>query len=404
MRSTIVIFVIVTIIQALGQAMADIYLPSFPAIALGFHSSLQNVEFTLTIYALGYGLSQLIYGPLSDGIGRKKPLLVGLSLCTVGSLICGCAPNIGVLLLGRLCQALGAGATLTIGGAILRDLFEGSTLAKYTSYSGIVFVIFLAMAPLLGGYIQVYSGWRATFALIGVLSLLAFVVMMIYVPETNLYVKPENLRYQKIKRNVKTLLSSPLFLGYTACSLLTYGAILAWVTGGPALLETVIGLTPVQYGWVYAITGCAFAVGAFVNSLLVPRFGINRMLQIGLMCMLFSGTLMLALKLMGYINTLVIAGPAILLSFSASLVFPNTSAGLFQPFPRIAGIASAIFYSTRLLGGAIFSAVIALLPHATQTPMALALMAGSMLSLIVFYFTLNANNKSGKRKPAGKPN
>lgn len=387
MRSVTLIFLIITITQALGQAMADIYLPSFPAMAESFNTPIQNIEFSLTIFALGYGFSQIFYGPLSDAIGRRKPMLTGLFLGTLGSFICYIAPTIEMLMVGRIFQALGAGATLTIGGAMFRDLFEGTTLAKYTSYSGIVFVIFLALAPLLGGYIQTFIGWRANFAFIMACSFLAFIAF-IFIPETNRYITFQNLHYSIVKQNVKTLIKHPIFIGYTICSLLTYGAILAWITTGPALLENVVGLTPIQYGWVYAITGIAFAVGAFVNSFIVPKYGINKILLVGLLGMLLSGVIMLIFKLMGFINTPVIVGPAILLSFAASFVFPNTAAGLFDPFPDIAGITSALFYSSRLLGGALFSGLIVLMPHDTQAPMAIALIAGAIFSLLAFYFTI----------------
>lgn len=388
MRFSTIIFLIIVMTQALGQAMADIYLPSFPAIAIGLNTNIQNVELSLTIYALGYGLSQLVYGPLSDGIGRRKPMLTGLFLCTMGSVICLMAPDILVLLLGRLCQGLGAGATLTIGGAMLRDLFEGPTLSKYNSYAGIVFVVFLSMAPLLGGYIQEYMGWRPIFGFMTICSLLVLSGFIFIIPETNKYIKPENLQFKTIKQHTHTLITSSIFIGYTSCSLLTYGAILAWVTASSALLENVIGLSPVQYGWVYAASGAAFAIGAFANSKFVSRFGINLILQIGLIGMLMSGVIMLMLQLLGYINTAVIAWPVILLLFSASLVFPNTSAGLFQPFPHIAGIASALFYSSRLLGGALFSGLIAWIPHATQMPIALAFIISATLSWIIFAITI----------------
>lgn len=383
----IAIFWAITLIQALSQAMADIYLPSFPAMTQSLNASIQQIELTLTIFALGYGVSQLFYGPLSDAIGRRKPILFGLVLSVIGSAICWGASSISIFMLGRICQALGAGAALAIGGAVLRDLFSGSTLSKYTSYSGIVFVIFLALAPVLGGYLQTYIGWRANFAFITICAAVAF-GLFLFVPETNRYQSLENLHIEAIKKNVKTLLSSPLFIGYTLCSLLAYGAILAWITTGPVLLQNRVGLTPIQYGWVYALTGFAFAFGAFANSIAVPHFGVNQMLRVGLWGMFIAGSIMLLFKLMGYLNASVIVGPAILLSVASSLIFPNASAGLFEPFPEIAGITSALFYASRLLGGALFSGIVVLLPHQTQAPMAIALMIGGICALVIFRLTI----------------
>jgi len=370
--------------------MADIYLPSFPAIAHGLNTNIQNVQFSLSIYMFGFCISQLFYGPVSDGIGRRKPMLVGLSFCFIGSILCCISQNISTLLLGRFCQGLGAGATLTLGSAMMRDLFEGTTLAKYGSYGASVMAIVLATAPLLGGYFQEYLGWHATFAFLILYTLSTLLVFIFFIPETNQFLQTDNLQFKNIKQNLYTLVTSPIFIGFATCSLLTYGAILAWLTSGPVLLEKVIGLSPVQFGWVYAIAGLAFSAGAFTNSQLVTHLGIPRMIYIGLTGMLFSGLIMLGLKWLGFMNTAVIAGPAILLLFSCSMVFPNTSAGLFQPFPHIAGITSALFYSSRLLGGAVFSALIALMPNTTQTPMALAFITSAILSWVVFYLCQKA--------------
>lgn len=383
-----IIFIILVGVCSLGQLTADLYLPSIPFIATALHSNLNASQFSLSIYTFGFALSQLIYGPVSDGIGRRILLLIGLILCFAGGIICFTAVNIKILIIGRFIQGLGAGATLTLTAAILRDMFEGKELAKYASYSALVGAAFLATAPLLGGYLQQYFGWRSNFLLMMICTLIALFAVYICVLETNQHKHPENLQITIIKRNLLTLLSSPIFIGYCLCSLLMYGAILAWLTAGPVILETTVGLTPVAFGWVYALTGVAFAVGALVNSKYVMRFGIQKMMVIGLYCVLLSGLLMAIPKFFGYLNSFVILIPAMLLLFSGSLVFPNTSAGVFHPFPKIAGIASAIFYSTRMLGGAIFSGILAFMPHQNQLPMALAFIISAMLALIIIYLTI----------------
>ncbi|RDI42091.1 multidrug effflux MFS transporter [Aquicella lusitana] len=383
-----IIFIIVVIVLAFGQIVSDLYLPSLPSIAASFHSNASAAQFSLSIYMVGFTLSQLIYGPVSDGIGRRRPLLIGLCLCLAGSIVCFLAQYIEAIIIGRFIQGLGAGATLTLSSAILRDIFEREELAKYSSYSALIGVGLLATAPLLGGYLEQYFGWRSNFLFLTVYALVAFFVFLLVVPETNTHKHPENLRISVIKINIRTLLTSPIFIGYCLCSLLVYGAILAWLTAGPIVLQTGVGLSPVAFGWSYFLTGVAFAIGALVNSKFVFRYGIQTMLRVGLLCVLASGLVMAGLKLMGYINGFVIIAPVIMLLFGASLVFPNTSAGVFQPFPRIAGIASALFYSARMLGGAVFSGILAFLPTHNQLPMALAFITSALLALLVFYFTL----------------
>lgn len=383
-----IIFLIMVTILALGQIISDVYLPSLPAIARSLDASVNATQFSLSIYMFGFAFSQLFYGPVSDGIGRKKPLLVGLILCLLGSIICLLGEHIQFIIFGRFIQGLGAGSTLTLSSAVLRDLFEGENLAKYASYSALIGVGFLATAPLLGGYLQTYFDWHAAFIFMFSYTFISFLLVFIWVPETNIHQHKNHLIPENIKKNLITLLSSPIFIGYSICSLLVYGAILAWLTAGPFLLQGVVGLTPISFGWTYILTGVAFAAGAFLNGKLVIRYGINRMLRIGLYCVLAAAILMITCKIAGFINSMVIMGPVMLMMFGASLVFPNCSAGIFHPFPKIAGITSALFYSSRLFGGAIFSAALALMPTQNQLPMASAFLVSAILSLLIFHLTI----------------
>ncbi len=382
------IFLIMVLVSSLGQLTSDLYLPSLPAIAIDLHSNNHAAQWTLSIYMLGFAITQLLYGPISDGVGRRKPLLLGLMLGLVGGVMCFFAHDIQALMIGRLIQGVGAGATLSLPAAILRDIFEGKNLAKYSSYAGLISAGVLAMGPLLGGYVQEYCGWRADFILLMVYSLIALIAVFCLVPETNTHTHPENLRPRIIKQNLSTLFVSPIFIGYCACSLFAYGAILAWLTSGPIVLQTVVGLSPVSFGWLYILTGIAFSLGAFSNGKAVGAIGIERMLRFGLMIILLAGVLMAGFKFVGYVNAVVIMLPVLLVMFGASWVFPNSSAGIFQPFPKIAGTAAAIFYSARVLAGSIFSGLVAWMPSHSQLPMAFAFMLSALLALGVFYFTI----------------
>lgn len=383
-----VIFLIMVMVVSLGQIMSDVYLPSLPAIGAGLHASSQAAQFSLSIYMFGFAISILIYGPLSDGIGRRRPLLVGLSLCLIGSIFCFSAQSIEMIIIGRLIQGLGAGATLSISQPILRDLFDGKTLAKYSSYSALIGVAFLIMAPLFGGYLQHYFGWRASFLFITIYTLVALLAIIFQVPETNKHMHPLNLTSPIIKKNILTIVTSSVFIGYCASSLLAYGALLAWLTAGPIVLQSTVGLSPVAFGWVYFLTGVGFATGAFVNAKCVGHFGINKMMLFGQFCIFISGVSMAGFALLGHVSILGIVPSAILLLFGASMVFPNTSAGVFQPFPEIAGIVSALFYSARMLSGSVFSGGVALMPDQNQLPMGLALIISAILAWVIFRFTL----------------
>src|SRR3989338_6223909 len=164
MKSNALLFFVIVLAVCLTQLASDIYAPSLPGIASYFHTNVDLAQWSMAIYMLGVALSQLVYGPLSEGVGRKKPLLTGLIIMIVGTLICLFSPSIKVLILGRLIQGCGAGACAALWRSIFRDLFTGEELSKYGSYLVVFIMFIIPAAPLLGGYLEEFYSWRACFA------------------------------------------------------------------------------------------------------------------------------------------------------------------------------------------------------------------------------------------------
>ncbi|MBB72546.1 MAG: Bcr/CflA family drug resistance efflux transporter [Legionellales bacterium] len=378
------LFLTILMLSSFGQVSSDLYLPSLPAIAEGLHVEINAAQFSITIYMLGFGVSQLFYGPLSDGLGRRIPLLIGLALSVVGSIMCMLAPNIEILIAGRLIQGLGTGAGAALARPMVVDLFSGKELARYASYFAVVGTTLLAFAPTIGGYLQHFIGWRACFAFLLIYGSYLLYRVIFKVPETNEHRHPDNLQTKTIAQNFWILLKSPVFMRHSICSCVAYGALLSWLTSGPVVLQEVVGLTPVQFGWLTVVTGIAFMSGALLNSRIVDRIGIQPMLQIGLFLMLLAGLLMLGLFLAGFINAYVIVGPVVVMFLGASMVFPNTFAGGFPAFAHIAGITGALFGAMRMLGGALASGLIASVQETNQLPLAIAIIICTSLAWVAY--------------------
>lgn len=378
------LLIIILLVSSLGQVTSDLYLPSLPDMAKSLDVNTPWIQFTIAIYMAGFCLSQLIYGPWSDAVGRRTPLLVGLSINFIGGLVCWFSPNIHLLFLGRFLQGLGVGAANSLARPILRDLFEKEKLAIYNSYLSVSSVFVLSTAPILGGYIQHYVGWRYNFLFLSTYGL--FILFSYYskVPETNQHHHQDNYKLKTILINAETLLKSPIFLRFSLCPLLTYAGILAWLTVAPIVLQEKVGLNSVQFGWLYIFSGIGFATGAFLNVKLVTRFGIDKMMELGFFCQLSAGGLMLFFYLLGYINTYVIIAPIILFMMGSSLVFPNSSTGALTPFPKIAGMAGALFGFVQILGGTISSSAVALTQNENQFPIAISFIIIALLSILVF--------------------
>ncbi|WP_133127272.1 multidrug effflux MFS transporter [Legionella nagasakiensis] len=376
---------IILLVSSLGQVTSDLYLPSLPSMAKSLSVNASWIQFTIAIYMAGFSISQLIYGPWSDAVGRRVPLLVGLFINFIGSLICWLSPSIYLLFLGRFLQGLGVGAGYTLARPILRDLFEKEALAVYNSYLAVSTVFILSTAPILGGYIQQYAGWRYNFLFLSLYGLLILYFFYRKVSETSQYHHKDNFRFNVILTNANTLLKHPIFLRFSLCPLLTYAGIVAWLTVVPILLQEQLGLSPVQFGWLYIFSGIGFAVGGFLNMRFVMKFGIDKMMVLGFLCQLGAGLIMLLFYLFGYMNTWVIVAPILLFMMGSSLIFPNSSAGALMPFPKIAGTAGALFGFMQIFGGALSSSIMALLHDQTQLPLAIAFISMALLSILVFY-------------------
>ena len=378
-----VIFISI-LFESMGQVASDLYLPSLPAIGVGLHTTTNLVQMTIFLYMAGYSVSRLIYGPISDALGRKNPLIVGSLLGLLGTMICVFSNSIGVLITGRFLQGLGAGAGVILGAAIIRDLLEGRDLAKAYSYNGLANIILIASAPFIGGYLQSWFGWRASFVFITIIALFALWVAVFYLKETNKHCTMENLRPSQVKENLKTLLTHRAFMGYSTCIFMVYGAIIAWLTLGPIWMQNTLGLSPVQFGWVTLVGGIFYGSGVFLNARRVNIYGINVMLRLGASSIALSGVVLLLLWLLQLVGFWFVIMPIMLFIFGASLIFPNAYAGALIPFHKIAGISGAIAGFMQVLGGTVASGVTSVLPDNTPLPLAIAfILCGTVIFAMV---------------------
>lgn len=375
---------VILLISSIGQVMSDLYLPSLPSMAKDLKVDTTYIQFTVAVYMVGFCLSQLFYGPLSDAIGRRKPIILGLILCLIGSILCTIAENIWVIYTGRFLQGLGVGSGTALARAILRDLFSDETLAKHNSYIAMASIVILAIAPVLGGYIETYLGWRFNFIFLTMYGATTLVLFFFALNETNKHMHRENLIPKVIKRNLTELFTNRHFIRFALCPLLTYAGILAWLTAAPILLQETIGVSAVEFGYIYLLSGIGFVLGGFINAKRVETQGIEKMVVMGFILQLIAGLIMFISFIASYLNTLVIIVPVMLYMMGSSLVFPNSSAGALKSFPHFAGMAGAIFGFMQVLGGAIASNIFSVIHEENQLPMSIAFILTAGLGIVLF--------------------
>lgn len=384
MRKTVLFFFMMFLLSCMGQVSSDVYLPALPIISHDLNTTTHAVQLSIALYFFGFAVSHLVYGPISDSAGRKLPLMIGIFICIVGTVLCQTAKTIAILDLGRFIQGLGAGAAATIYRSILSDCYHGRELSKVSSFLDISRIFLLASSPLIGAIILHWTGhWRSCFEFLLIYCSIGLAGTILILRETNQHQHMHKITLPHMAKNVYKLLKSRIFMGNTIFVMLTFGGILCWLTTLPIVLQTTMGLSAIGFGGVSALAGLFFMVGGVINALLVGRYGLSRMLYVGFSIMLIGGLSMLAFGLLGYLNIYVVMIPVILFIIGSSMVFPNAYAGAFEPFKEMAGTASAVFGFLQILGGAVSSLIMSYMHTYNQIPLSVALIVVPILAITV---------------------
>ena len=370
-----------TLICCLGQFGIDIVSPSLPAISAFYHISINTAQWSMVIYLLSFSLSPAFYGPLADKLGRKKPLLCGLLLMLMGSIICTVASTIIILIVGRLLQGLGAGACV-LWRTIFRDCFSGDELAKMGSYLGSLIMFIVPAAPLLGGVFQTHWGWHASFAFMAIYGMASLIITFFILDETQDKTKNSALpvinTYLEIGKH-------PTFLFYVFTVCMTFGAFYAWFVVGPILWINQLHHSSLSFGQITFITSASMMFAAsIVNGRLVTRWGQACMLRIGWTVMIMSGVALMISPILFGFNAYTLFIPIAILYFGSTLIYPNINASAFTPFGHIAGYATAVYALGQSFGGFMLGAIMAHTPDNTVLPLGCTIIVAATLAWIVY--------------------
>ncbi len=370
------IIVLLCLISSIGRFVLDSYLPSLPAIGGDFGISSESVQMTLTTYLLGFSISQLIYGPLSDHYGRRNVILVGLSIFVLGNLICAIAVSSSLLLVARFIAGTGAGACGVLNRAIASDCFKGAEFSKAWSYTTSALVITLCIAPVIGGYIQEQSGWRANFILSTAYVAIVLCLILKFLPETNkqkvnLNLMHPSIKLSKILLDYYQILTTRSFITGTLCYTLAFSGLIAYFQVSPSLFIDGLGLSPSQYGWCSVIIASNYLIGGMLVHKLALRMSTYRLLIIGTMLLIFGGLLMLITYFFDYAGLTAILLPTSVYVIGARIVIPNAIAHSLEELRHISGSCSAMIGCIQMLGSAFISFLIA--NFDTMSPLTLAI-------------------------------
>ncbi len=330
------------LMAALPAVSTDMYLPSLPDVARDLHTSATAAQLTMTAMMAGGAVGQLVIGPLSDRFGRRRPVLVGVGLHVLTSLMCAIAPSIGLLVGLRAAQGFFNASATVVATAVIRDRFVGADAAKLMSRLVLIIGVAPLFAPSIGGVIAGEWGWRAVFAALGVFGVALWLVVWLRLPET---LPPERRRTGGLRtagEGYLRLLRDRHFVGLALLPGLTSAVLMSYVVGSPFVLRDGYGLTETQFALIFAANGIGLVAGAQVNAALVHRVAPLKILRVSQAAML------------GLCATLVVLGatgagglPALLvvlwLTLSmVNMVAPNANALALSRHGEVAGTAAAI--------------------------------------------------------------
>ncbi len=381
---TLAMTAVLAMLTALGPLSTDFYLPSLPDIVRVMETDVAGAQATLSAFLFGFAGGQILWGPLSDRLGRRPVLLVGLGIFIVATLACAFAPSIGALTAARAVQALGASGPIVLGRAMVRDLYEGPRAGRELARMGMIMGVVPAIAPVLGGVLQQAFGWRSTFvaSLAFAAALVAVVVLLL--PETIRTRSREPLSLMSIIRGFGTLLENRAFRVYVGLTALAYGGLFAFISGSSFVLIGIHGLTPVQYGLSFSFGVLGFILGTILAQRLVGARGMDGVIALGVMCLAGGGLVMLVCVLTGLAGPFGVIVPMALYACGVGLTMPQAQASAMMPFPDRAGAASSFTGLCQML----FSACVGLLVgHALKSgalPLPLVMSAIGVAALVLF--------------------
>ncbi|MGO2159978.1 MAG: multidrug effflux MFS transporter [Vibrio toranzoniae] len=339
-------------IIATGQVGVSIYLPSLPLIASDLSVTQVDVQMLVTLFLVGFGLSQLFYGPMSDAVGRRPIFLLGQGVYLIGTVVCVVfSDNMTALEVGRLLQGLGAGSASVLGRSVLRDSYDGPQLTKALSYISLTASIMPIIAPVFGGWISFHLGWQAVFLFVLLYLFAIFILGYFVLPETLPYGKSRFDACQMVK-NYGRLLTNRQVVSSASYNWMLYMASLVSLSLFPFLMQEQLGLTAAEYGSLMIVPSAGLLIGSVTLNILHRRFSTPQLMSLAILIVMASGSWLLTHEL----TIFNLVWSFTWLAIAQGISFPLSISMLLEPHKKQAGAVSALSGSIQmclagLLGG-----------------------------------------------------
>jgi len=336
------IILLLSLLLGLQPVTTDLYLPALPALTESFAAPMAQAQLTLTALLLAFGLSQLVWGPLSDRFGRRPILLVGLSAYVLASIASVLAPTMALLIVWRTVQGGAMGAGVMCARAIVRDLYTPLQGAHVMSKGLSGLAMIACISPPLGGLLAAWFNWRIALLALTVFGVASLALVAWRFTETMPQKNRKTLHPADLARTWLAIVRNPVFVAFSALSTASYGGLFTFLATSSFVFIQVLGWSTAQYGLLMFSNALAYLLGTFLCRYWLARFGVKRTVALAGGLSLSGGTLMGVLALAGLHNGWAIMPAQYLFMLGHGVHQPCSQSGAIGPFPQAAGAASAL--------------------------------------------------------------
>jgi DHA1 family bicyclomycin/chloramphenicol resistance-like MFS transporter len=367
-------------LSAIGPLTTDMYLPSLPDIARQLNASTAQAQFTIAV-------GQIFYGPVSDRHGRKPILIAAIVLYCIASLACSLSTSIEMLIVARALQALGGCGGIVLARAIVRDIYSGARAGRELSLIASVMALAPVLAPVAGGFLQTYFGWRAVFFTLVAAGFVGVGIVWAALPETLKLRAAEPLSITSILRSYRLVARDPAYLAYLGITAASYAGLFVWISAAAFVLQDLYRLSPSDFGFAFALGSIGYMAGSALAARVVVTFGLDGVLGIGAGTCAAGGIGMVLAVACGFPSSLALVFPMAVYLAGLGMVLPQGIAGALTPFPERAGAASSLFGFVQQSVAALCGAVVGWLLGESAWPLAIGVAAMGCVTLVLWLTT-----------------
>ena len=391
-KSVILLIITLSMLTAFAPLSVDMYLPSLPTLAIVYDVNEAKIQLTLSSFLFGFALAQLIHGPLSDRLGRKPVIIFGITIYIIASIGIILSTNIETMILFRFFQAFGGSAGPVIARTIVRDTFDKDKSSQILSILFLVMSMAPLLAPLIGGQILIFFGWKYIFWTLIIFSFICLTLTVSTLNESLPIKYRSKIAFLDIINNYKNLFYSRHFIGFTLCMSFGFAGMFAYISGSPFFIINFYGFSPQIFGIFFFVNVLFLILGSAFNAIYVKKIGTEKMLLIGSIISGVIGALIITnVFFFPEINYTIL----VLITFfmpSVTITGANATSSALNIFPKNIGVASAALGAFQFTVGGISGYIVGELYLITHFSMGIIIGICGLLNLISYLIFLRRNN------------